>query len=342
MYLVECGSDYTGGEIPGPTSPTWPGSYEKCLADCASTSGCVAVSYVVGGPCYLKSSINGARSNSNVIGGRLISIVSTSVAPTSSVATSSRITSSSPVAATSSTSVTSAAPTPNPSTVTVTTTISSTAYQCACTPTSVFSTSSSAPVPSSTTAVTCPGSNGSIFVTSCGASYAVECSADRYGNDLPNGLVYTDTYEQCLQACDKTAGCVNVSWVIGKPGACYMKGSIGAIRDNVNIIGARKLSGCVPLKLHRKRVAVPAREQKLAKRAGYYGPDFTFVQERVVATATATVLSTVTTTSSQTFGTATQTAFTLASATVATTTSVPTTVYNIITVTTCPLALPIR
>ena len=39
-------------------------------------------------------------------------------------------------------------------------------------------------------------------------------------------------------------------------------------------------------------------------------------------------------------GTATQTAFTVASATVTTTISVPTTVYNIITVTTCPTASP--
>ncbi|CAN9311043.1 unnamed protein product [Alternaria alternata] len=137
-----------------------------------------------------------------------------------------------------------------------------------------------------------------------------------------------------------TTGCVNVSWVIGNPGACYMKGSIGAIRNNSNIIGGRKLSGCVALKLHRKRVAVAAPKQKLAKRAGFYGPDFTFTQDRVVATATGTVRTTVTTTSTPISGTATQTAFTVASATVTTTTSVPTTVYNIITVTTCPTASP--
>lgn len=125
---------------------------------------------------------------------------------------------------------------------------------------------------------------------------------------VENGLVYTDTYEQCLQACDNTTGCVNVSWVIGKPGACYMKGSIGDVRVNSNIIGGRKLSGCSTFKLHRKRVAFAApkvklnkraavddSKAKLEKRAGFFGPDFTFTQAQVTATSTATARTTVTT-----------------------------------------------
>jgi hypothetical protein len=113
---------------------------------------------------------------------------------------------------------------------------------------------------------------------------------------VKNGLVYTETYEQCLQACDTTTDCVNVSWVIGKPGACYMKGSIGDVRVNSNIIGGRKLSGCSTLKLHRKRVAVAApKEEKLAKRAGFFGPDFTYTQDLVTATSTTTVKTTVST-----------------------------------------------
>ncbi|KAI4947330.1 hypothetical protein J4E91_006682 [Alternaria rosae] len=383
QYLVECGADYMGGDIAGPMSPTYPSSYEGCLADCSTTSGCVAASYVINGPCYLKSAANSAGSNSNIIGGRLVRIVSSSAAPASSTApasssavassptavslsvavsssavvssstaisssaapsssmvTSSRISSSiSPSfssAATSSAPVTSAAPAPGPSTVTVTTTVSNTAYQCACTPASVFTTSSSptsssAPAASPTGATSCPGSNGSMVTTSCGAVYAVECNSDRFGNDLENGLVYTDTYEQCLQACDNTTGCVNVSWVIGKPGACYMKGSIGDVRTNSNIIGGRKLSGCSNFKLHRKHVV---------KRAGFYGPDSTFTQAQVTATSTATSRTTVTTTSTPISGTATQTVFTLASATIISTTSVPTTVFNTFSVTTCPTASP--
>jgi hypothetical protein len=74
-----------------------------------------------------------------------------------------------------------------------------------------------------------------------------------------------------------------------------MKSSSGAIQSNMNVIGGRQLSGCSTLKLHRKRVAVAAPKQKLAKRAGFFGPDFTFTQSRVTATATSTIRTTVST-----------------------------------------------
>jgi hypothetical protein len=123
---------------------------------------------------------------------------------------------------------------------------------------------------------------------------------DRYGNDIPGGLAYTTSYGACLATCDLTAGCVSVSYVMGTPGsssACYMKGSVGAIRANSNIIGGRQISGCTvrKLKLHRKRVAPVEPKKHLAKRAGYYGPDFTFTQAHVTATRTAIALATVST-----------------------------------------------
>jgi hypothetical protein len=171
----------------------------------------------------------------------------------------------------------------------VTTTISSTAYQCACTPTSTPSSFGSSG------ALSCPASNGATYITPCGAQYVIECGADRYGNDIANGLTYTNNLEACLAACDITPGCVDVSWVIGTPGACYMKGSAGAVRQNSNIYGGRQVSGCTSskLKLHRKRVAPVQPKKPLGKRAGYFGPDFTFTQPHVTATQTSTAFATV-------------------------------------------------
>ncbi|RAR10697.1 sequence-specific DNA binding RNA polymerase II transcription factor [Stemphylium lycopersici] len=327
QYLVECRADYIGDDLPG--GPTYPGSYEGCLADCSSMPNCGAVSYVINGPCYLKSGTGGGKNtNSNIIGGKLVGAGS-----------GSSVRSSSSVVLPSTTQA------PGPATVTVTTTISNTGYQCACTPTSVFtpsvsSSSAAAPSPTSKTGpITCPGDNGSTFTTDCGAVYAVECAADRFGNDLDNGLVFVDTYAKCLQACDKTPNCVDVSWVIGNDhSACYMKAGAGAIRENMNIIGGRQISGCVKISLHRKRVAhasvVPG--HKLAKRGGFFGPDFTFTQEHLTATQTSTVLATVSSTSTPVSGTATSTAFTLASATITFTTSSASTVFNTVSVTTCP------
>jgi hypothetical protein len=122
---------------------------------------------------------------------------------------------------------------------------------------------------------------------------------------VENGLAFTKSLNECLAVCDVTAGCVDVSWVVGSPGPCYMKGSIGAIRENSNIFGGRQISGCTtsktvrrtarPLKLHRKRVAPAEPKKPLGKRTGFFGPDFTFTQSYVTATVVSTAVTTVST-----------------------------------------------
>jgi hypothetical protein len=130
---------------------------------------------------------------------------------------------------------------------------------------------------------------------------------------VPNGYSSQSSLAACIDDCDNTAGCVDVSWVIN--GACYKKGSIADVRKNENIWGARQVSGCTSsagttstpkLKLHRKRVvrndsdakgAAPVLKlQNLGKRVGgiAYGPDETYITTTNTATRTATVTSTVT------------------------------------------------
>lgn len=102
--MVHCSTDYIDNDLPGPFSPTMPDSYEGCLADCAKTTNCKAVSYIISGPCYLKSGTgSGKVTASNIIAGKLVKVLPTSAG--------------------------------SGPTVTVTTTISNTQYQCACTPT---------------------------------------------------------------------------------------------------------------------------------------------------------------------------------------------------------------
>lgn len=93
---------------------------------------------------------------------------------------------------------------------------------------------------------------------------------------VENGLVFADSWERCVQACDMTVGCVDVSWVSEIHGACYMKSSIGEIHKNSNIQGGRKISGCSKVKLHRKRVvSVEPRQQRHV----FKGPDYTIVPD---------------------------------------------------------------
>ncbi|KAJ5055029.1 hypothetical protein J3E74DRAFT_181371, partial [Bipolaris maydis] len=297
QYLITCGIDYFDNDISSPLSPTFPKSYEGCLADCSSTPSCAAVAYVKGGPCYLKTGTGtGFKIDSTVIGAKLVRVL-----PTSTSATS----------------------TPSGPTVTVTTTISNTGYQCACTPTSF-------PTP---TPVTCPADNGSTYTTTCGAKYAVECAQDRYGNDIPNGLFFVDSYESCLEKCDQMSGCVAISFVPRPPGVhspCYTKYSTGTIRPNPEVNGSSKISGCTRLKLRRKRV------KQLDKRVLFLGPDFTFTQSQVTATQTSTVGATVLITSTPLYATSTAFRPTLATAIATSTVTVRSTVVN--TVSYCPAA----
>jgi hypothetical protein len=114
---------------------------------------------------------------------------------------------------------------------------------------------------------------------------------------------YTNSLNECLKACDDTPGCVDVSWVIGSPGPCYLKGTIGDVRINANIYGGRQISGCVSsakLKLHRKRVVHEkhiVQETRsngpLYKRGLPIGPDSTYIAQTSTVVSTSTTTATV-------------------------------------------------
>lgn len=88
----------------------------------------------------------------------------------------------------------------------------------------------------------CPDLNGSSYASTAGNKYNIQCSTDYPGNDLP--AVHTDTFEQCLKACDayvpgssaeahNYAPCVGVSWGAGNPSAnCYLKYQITTVKGN--------------------------------------------------------------------------------------------------------------
>lgn len=51
-----------------------------------------------------------------------------------------------------------------------------------------------------------------------GGSYTIACGIDHWGGDLSS--VQTSTFEACMDACDATTGCIDVSY---SSGSCYMK-----------------------------------------------------------------------------------------------------------------------
>ncbi|KAK7562923.1 WSC domain-containing protein [Phyllosticta citricarpa] len=79
-FIIECGVDHAGGDL---GAPTYPYDFGICINQCASTPGCVDVSFN-GGPCYMKSGVGAAVSNAGIWGARLFTGSTSGVASLSS------------------------------------------------------------------------------------------------------------------------------------------------------------------------------------------------------------------------------------------------------------------
>jgi predicted heme/steroid binding protein len=65
-------------------------------------------------------------------------------------------------------------------------------------------------------------SNGKTYTATNGGKYTVECGIDYAGGDLLTVDSIT-TFQTCMDACDATTGCIDVSWVTG---SCYLKNEL--------------------------------------------------------------------------------------------------------------------
>lgn len=120
------------------------------------------------------------------------------------------------------------------STSTISNSETSTEYICSSTP-------SSSPTPTPTP-LSCPEDDGKAFTAADGAIYTVECSTDHYGGNL--AMSYQSSLETCIELCESTASCVDVSWLPGNPsGPCYLKKNVGENQENSGVWGALRVSG---------------------------------------------------------------------------------------------------
>jgi FtsP/CotA-like multicopper oxidase with cupredoxin domain len=94
----------------------------------------------------------------------------------------------------------------------------------------------------------CPEANNTIYKSTCGAKFQVECAIDHAGGDISwssNGFI-TEALEKCVEACARWPDCVDVSWVNQhRPGgACYLKGRVGEAKSAGHVAGARQIKTC--------------------------------------------------------------------------------------------------
>ncbi|GAM86828.1 hypothetical protein ANO11243_048480 [Dothideomycetidae sp. 11243] len=95
--------------------------------------------------------------------------------------------------------------------------------------------SSSGPAYSPTNLV-CPANDGQVYQAANGQYFQIECGVDHAGGDI--GMVYVETFQQCIEKCAANSQCVDVSL---SGAACYLKRSAGPSMQNA-VWGARAIS----------------------------------------------------------------------------------------------------
>lgn len=101
----------------------------------------------------------------------------------------------------------------------------------------VSTTSSSVAASQTGSQLACPSADGQIY-----NGFQVECGSDRTGGDSDFATKSTNSLVDCINLCAQTSGCVDVSYVPGTPGACYLKNAIVPIQSNSNVWGARSVN----------------------------------------------------------------------------------------------------
>ncbi|KAH0354598.1 laccase precursor, partial [Aureobasidium melanogenum] len=208
QYKITCYLDYAGNDL----KMVWISSNKiaDCLAECDATEGCKAIA-MSGTACYMKSKAGTPVKNSSVRGAIFVGKAANS---TSNIPST-----------TSTTSGSSASSTSLTSSLTVSYSNSS-------------STSSSSSALPTSTSPACPAANNTVFVADSGATFLIECFVDYAGGDLKSVNIASNRIADCVNACDATEGCIDISM---SGTACYMKNKLVNRTTNKGIRGARKI-----------------------------------------------------------------------------------------------------
>ncbi|KAK5032531.1 hypothetical protein LTS07_003939 [Exophiala sideris] len=263
-FTISCATDLAGGDM----GVTQTSTLDGCIDTCASTTGCVAISYVA--PfCYLKNVAEGTSSSANVIAAMV-----DSTGPCSSGSTASSYTTGDDTFSVTCGWDYSGYDISNEQTTTFEGCMDACAANSQCyaisyttgswcymksagvggsananvnvaslpsssTTTTTTTTSPTTATSSTTTTAAASGlcindqGGGSSF-TSGSKTYTISCGFDYYGYDI--SLAQTSTFEGCLSACSSNSDCAAVSWTT--TGFCYMKNGVSAGDDNALVMGA--------------------------------------------------------------------------------------------------------
>jgi len=264
-YVIECGYDRPGADVPG--SPGWTDTLEECIALCSTTSQCVDVAYIPGtpgpGPCYMKSGLNAPVAKNGMMAAHLPSAEGPEC-PASEGKCLDVISQD--------TCYLTECDSERAGDVllqVITTTFQDCIDECennflngctyvnfvpgegtimpggTCTLQTTYSSLTSAP--GSWGAIResiCPNRNNGNITIFEGKTYFLECGIDLYGGDMTSPI-WTAGILDCMIECDNMPGCIAVSWHWGYPtGPCYLKNTVNPSSSNAAVEAAYWLPDC--------------------------------------------------------------------------------------------------
>lgn len=253
-YQILCSLDSFGGDISGAASP----SLAACIDTCDKTSDCIDVSYV-SGSCWLKRQLSTFYSNTAVISAKKVSLSCANGAGNGTIITASnggnyeilcsKDSYGGDISGGPSSSLTTCLNTcdQTPSCIDVSYTGGNCWLKSSLsnfyTNSAVISgrkvTSSSSTTP--TLSCTNNASDGTTYKAANGGSYTIRCQTDHYGGDI--GSRAATSFSDCVDACDATSGCVDVSYLGGTGTNCWLKGApLAAGYTNANVASAEKVT----------------------------------------------------------------------------------------------------
>lgn len=256
-YQVLCSLDAFGGDISGAGSP----SLSACIDTCDKTSGCIDVSYT-GGTCWLKRQLSTFYGNTNVVSAQKVDLSCVNGAGDGTIVTASnggnyQISCSKDsyggdISGAASPSLVACLNTCDQTTGCIDVSYTggncwlksslSTFYSNSAVISGKKVTSSSTTPAASNSTLSClnNASDGTTYVAANGGSYTIHCQTDHYGGDI--GSSAATSFSDCVNTCDTTSGCIDVSYLGGSGTNCWLKGSpLAAGYTNANVATAQKL-----------------------------------------------------------------------------------------------------
>ncbi|KAF2151559.1 hypothetical protein K461DRAFT_306893 [Myriangium duriaei CBS 260.36] len=203
-WVIRCNSDSTPGAF---RSHGVLHSYLECMGACDTQAGCTAFVYQGGtngigsGQCWLQTyhGTYKAAPSGWIAAYKAVNGTAVSIAPVSTTPTV----------------FTSVKPT-------ITTTVSTTA---------------ASSTPSAQGSLLCPEANSQNYTTNAGAVFTIECGLDHFSGNMMR--FSTNNFQQCVESCANTKGCVDVTLNLGW---CYLKNVVGAVSKSPSVWGARLIS----------------------------------------------------------------------------------------------------